>query len=156
MISKQQRQELILDIIQNKPILSQEELLVELLKKQVETTQTTVSRDIRSLGVVRIKDVNGDLRYQQLQDQGEVPEVVVTENAVDAAISEYAVFVRRVQFMTIIKTTDSSGNAVAGIIDDANLPEVIATLAGFDTIYVTSPDEASAEVLTARWSALIG
>ena len=58
--------------------------------------------------------------------------------------------------MTIIKTTDSSGNAVAGIIDDANLPEVIATLAGFDTIYVTSPDEASAEVLTARWSALIG
>lgn len=156
MISKQQRQELILDIIQNKPIISQEELLVELLKKQVETTQTTVSRDIRSLGVVRIKDVNGDLRYQQLQDQGEVPEVVVTENAVDAAISEYAVFVRRVQFMTIIKTTDSSGNAVAGIIDDANLPEVIATLAGFDTIYVTSPDEASAEVLTARWSALIG
>lgn len=156
MISKQQRQELILDIIQNKPIISQEELLVELLKKQVETTQTTVSRDIRSLGVVRIKDVNGDFRYQQLQDQGEVPEVVVTENAVDAAISEYAVFVRRVQFMTIIKTTDSSGNAVAGIIDDANLPEVIATLAGFDTIYVTSPDEASAEVLTARWSALIG
>lgn len=156
MISKQQRQELILDIIQSKPILSQEELLVELLKKHVETTQTTVSRDIRALGVVRIKDANGELRYQQLQVQDEVPDTVVTENAVDAAISEYAVFVRRVQFMTIVKTTDSSGNAVAGIIDDANLSEVIATLAGFDTIYVTSPDEVSAEVLTARWSALIG
>ncbi|CAM3013363.1 MULTISPECIES: arginine repressor [Leuconostoc] len=156
MISKQQRQELILDIIQNQPITSQEELLSELLKHRVETTQTTVSRDIRALGIVRIKDINNDLRYQQLQDQGETPDLVVTENAIDAAIIEYAVFVKRVQFMTIIRTTDSSGNAVAGIIDDANLPQVIATLAGFDTIYVTSPDEVSAEALTKRWSALIG
>ena len=156
MISKQQRQELILDIIQNQSITSQEELLSELLKHRVETTQTTVSRDIRALGIVRIKDINNDLRYQQLQDQGETPDLVVTENAIDAAIIEYAVFVKRVQFMTIIRTTDSSGNAVAGIIDDANLPQVIATLAGFDTIYVTSPDEVSAEALTKRWSALIG
>ena len=156
MISKQQRQELILDIIQNQPITSQEELLSELLKHRVETTQKTVSRDIRALGIVRIKDINNDLRYQQLQDQGETPDLVVTENAIDAAIIEYAVFVKRVQFMTIIRTTDSSGNAVAGIIDDANLPQVIATLAGFDTIYVTSPDEVSAEALTKRWSALIG
>ena len=156
MISKQQRQELILDIIQNQPITSQEELLSELLKHRVETTQTTVSRDIRALGIVRIKDINNDLRYQQLQDQGETPDLVVTENAIDAAIIEYAVFVKRVQFMTIIRTTDSSGNAVAGIIDDANLPQVIATLAGFDTIYVTSPDEVSAEALTKRWSVLIG
>ncbi|QLG77528.1 arginine repressor [Leuconostoc gasicomitatum] len=156
MISKQQRQEFILDIIQNQPITSQEELLSELLKHRVETTQTTVSRDIRALGIVRIKDINNDLRYQQLQDQGETPDLVVTENAIDAAIIEYAVFVKRVQFMTIIRTTDSSGNAVAGIIDDANLPQVIATLAGFDTIYVTSPDEVSAEALTKRWSALIG
>ncbi|WP_294977342.1 arginine repressor [uncultured Leuconostoc sp.] len=156
MISKQQRQELILDIIQNQPITSQEELLSELLKHHVETTQTTVSRDIRSLGIARIKDINNNLRYQQLKDQGETSDLVVTENAIDAAIIEYAVFVKRVQFMTIIKTTDSSGNAVAGIIDDANLPQVIATLAGFDTIYVTSPDEVSAEALTKRWSALIG
>jgi transcriptional regulator of arginine metabolism len=91
-----------------------------------------------------------------LQDQGETPDLIVTENAIDAAIIEYAVFVKRVQFMTIIRTTDSRGNAVAGIIDDANLPQVIATLAGFDTIYVTSPDEVSAEALTKRWSALIG
>jgi len=60
MISKQQRQELILDIIQNQPITSQEELLSELLKHRVETTQTTVSRDIRALGIVRIKDINND------------------------------------------------------------------------------------------------
>lgn len=156
MISKQQRQELILDIIQNTPIASQEDLLEELLRHQIETTQTTVSRDIRALGIVRIKDMNGDLRYQQLKEPVQSPELVTTKNAIDAAIIEYAVTVQRVQFMTIIKTTDSSGNAVAGIIDDANLPEVIATLAGFDTIYVTSPDEASAEALTKRWSALIG
>ncbi|WP_220739239.1 arginine repressor [Leuconostoc miyukkimchii] len=156
MISKQQRQELILDIIQNTPIASQEDLLEELLKHQIETTQTTVSRDIRALGIVRIKDMNGDLRYQQLKEPVQSPELVTTKNAIDAAIIEYAVTVQRVQFMTIIKTTDSSGNAVAGIIDDANLPEVIATLAGFDTIYVASPDEASAEALTKRWSALIG
>ena len=126
MISKQQRQELILDIIQNTPIASQEDLLEELLKHQIETTQTTVSRDIRALGIVRIKDMNGDLRYQQLKEPVQSPELVTTKNAIDAAIIEYAVTVQRVQFMTIIKTTDSSGNAVAGIIDDANLPEAVS------------------------------
>ena len=156
MISKQQRQALILEIIQNQVITSQEDLLSELLKNQVETTQTTISRDIRALGIVRIKDIDGQLRYQQLSSDDDQTGNPVTANAVDSAIAEYAVFVKRVQFMTIIKTTDSSGNAVAGIIDDAHLPEVVATLAGFDTIYVTSPDEASAELLTARWSALIG
>lgn len=156
MISKQQRQALILEIIQNQVITSQEDLLSELLKNQVETTQTTISRDIRALGIVRIKDIDGQLRYQQLSSDDDQTGNPVTANAVDSAIAEYAIFVKRVQFMTIIKTTDSSGNAVAGIIDDADLPEVVATLAGFDTIYVTSLDEASAEVLTARWSALIG
>jgi len=66
MISKQQRQALILEIIQNQVITSQEDLLSELLKNQVETTQTTISRDIRALGIVRIKDIDGQLRYQQL------------------------------------------------------------------------------------------
>ena len=105
---------------------------------------------------MRIKDIDGQLRYQQLSTDADQAGAPVTANAVDSAIAEYALSVTRVQFMTIIKTTDSSGNAVAGIIDDAHLPEVVATLAGFDTIYVTSPDDASAEVLTARWSALIG
>jgi len=58
--------------------------------------------------------------------------------------------------MTIVKTTDGSGNAVAGIIDDANLPEVVATLAGFNTIYVTSTTAQSAEQLANHWAALIG
>ena len=88
MISKQQRQELILDIIQNTPIASQEDLLEELLKHQIETTQTTVSRDIRALGIVRIKDMNGDLRYQQLKEPVQSPELVTTKNAIDAAIIE--------------------------------------------------------------------
>lgn len=156
MISKQQRQALILEIIQNQVITSQEDLLSELLKNRVETTQTTISRDIRALGIVRIKDIDGQLRYQQLTSDEVQESVAITANTVDTAIAEYAILVTRVQFMTIIKTTDSSGNAVAGIIDDAHLPEVVATLAGFDTIYVTSPDEASAATLTARWSALIG
>ncbi|MCT3075851.1 arginine repressor [Leuconostoc citreum] len=156
MISKQQRQALILDIIQKQSITSQEALLTELQRHHVMTTQTTVSRDIRALGIVRIKDVNGALRYQQLQDQTTIPGLAVTASAVDEAIKEYAVFIQQVQFMTIIKTTDSTGNALAGVIDDADLPEVIATLAGFDTIYVTTPDDKSAAALTARWSALIG
>ncbi|MGX7051582.1 arginine repressor [Leuconostoc palmae] len=156
MISKQKRQALILDIIQKRAITSQEALLVELERYNVETTQTTISRDIRALGIVRVKDVNGNLRYQQLKNTSDTIETQINSNVVDEAIKDYAVFVKQVQFMTIIKTTDSSGNAVAGVIDDANLPEVVATLAGFDTIYITSPDEESAAVLTKRWAALIG
>ena len=61
-----------------------------------------------------------------------------------------------VEFLTIINTTDGSGNSVAGIIDDANLPEVITTLAGFNTIYVTSKNETDAAKLADHWAELIG
>ncbi|MGO3499045.1 arginine repressor [Leuconostoc falkenbergense] len=156
MISKQKRQEMILDIIQHQTVANQEDLLAQLNGRGVETTQTTISRDIRALNIVRQKDSVGQLRYQQLQEPtAEKPEKGST-TAVDEAIKEYAYFAKSVEFMTIIKTTDGSGNAVAGIIDDANLPEVVATLAGFNTIYVTSTTAQSAEQLANHWAALIG
>ena len=138
MISKQKRQEMILDIIQHQTISNQEDLLAQLNGRGVETTQTTISRDIRALNIVRQKDSVGQLRYQQLQETTVEKTEKGSTTAVDEAIKEYAYFAKSVAFMTIVKTTDGSGNAVAGIIDDANLPEVVATLAGFNTIYVTS------------------
>ena len=68
MISKQKRQEMILDIIQHQTISNQEDLLAQLNGRGVETTQTTISRDIRALNIVRQKDSVGQLRYQQLQE----------------------------------------------------------------------------------------
>lgn len=156
MISKQERQKLILDIIQDNIIASQEELLAQLIKHGVETTQTTVSRDIRAMNIIRQKSDSGQLRYQQLNDTTKNVQNLVTTNAVDGAIKEYASFVTHVEFLTIIKTTDGSGNSVAGIIDDANLPEVITTLAGFNTIYVTSKNETDAAKLADHWAELIG
>ncbi|WP_367367645.1 arginine repressor [Leuconostoc pseudomesenteroides] len=156
MISKQKRQEMILDIIQHQTISNQEDLLSQLNGRGVETTQTTISRDIRALNIVRQKDSVGQLRYQQLQETTVEKTEKGSTTAVDEAIKEYAYFAKSVAFMTIVKTTDGSGNAVAGIIDDANLPEVVATLAGFNTIYVTSTTAQSAEQLANHWAALIG
>ncbi|MBU7455758.1 arginine repressor [Leuconostoc fallax] len=151
MLTKSERQQLILQLIDEQSIGSQEELLTALIEKGYKTTQTTISRDIRALNIVRSKDSLGNLRYQVLrQSDVETPDVIETE-AIETAISEYAVKMTHIQFMIVIKTTDSSGNVLAGVLDDAHLPEIVGTLAGFDTIYVTSHDEQEAKTLYNKW-----
>ena len=61
--SRTARQHLIQEIIANKNIASQAELLVELKKKGFEVTQTTLSRDLDELGAKKIDNKKGETKY---------------------------------------------------------------------------------------------
>ena len=122
---KRERQKRILNLIRAKRIGTQEELRAELERSGVPATQSSVSRDLDELGVVKhhgfyaLPQANGDaLRgLVSLDIAGDV--------------------------LVIAKCLPGRASAVAVEIDDAGMPEIVGTLAGEDTIFVATHDQKS-------------
>ncbi|AIG65747.1 arginine repressor [Weissella tructae] len=146
-MKKTERQNHILQIITAQTIETQDMLMAALEAVGVQTTQATVSRDIKELHIVRQPDQNGTSRYQTLRMQPE-NNLAVLQRLFEQSVHQIV----RVDFMTILKTSKGNGNRIAASIDAAQLSEVVATLAGHDTIYVTSPSSDEAKKLTERFN----
>ena len=132
---KQQRQAAILDLVGRDAIHSQEQLRRRLRVQGFDVTQATLSRDIRDLGLVKRA---ADSAYQRPQAQVVPPPSA--EVALQRAMAEYANGVDRVQQLVVVRTGPGQANALAQVIDRAQLPDVVGTLAGDDTILVISRD----------------
>ncbi|HEY7447806.1 MAG TPA: arginine repressor [Vicinamibacterales bacterium] len=139
---KQQRQAAILDLVGRKAIHSQEQLRRRLRVQGFDVTQATLSRDIRDLGLVKRA---ADSAYQRPQVQIVAPPSA--EVALQRAMGEYASGVDRVQQLVVVRTGPGQANALAQVIDRAQLPDVVGTLAGDDTILVVSRDGKRARAL---------
>ena len=138
-ISKAQRRQLILKIISEKPIQTQQELAEELEKKGVVVTQATISRDIRELGLVKEPLPTGGNRYrapdrEELGPRKRIFADLVTE-------------IDNSENLVIVKTLPSGAQSVASIIDSLSHQHILATLAGDDTVLaVVRPKEKAAAV----------
>jgi transcriptional regulator of arginine metabolism len=139
---KQQRQAAILDLVGRKPIHSQEQLRRRLRVQGFDVTQATLSRDIRDLGLLKRA---ADSAYQRPQAQVVAPPSA--EVALQRAMAEYANGVDRVQQLVVVRTGPGQANALAQVIDRAQLSDVVGTLAGDDTILVISRDGKRARAL---------
>lgn len=135
-LKKQERQMMILEILAHDVIDSQEELLHRLQDAGIAVTQATVSRDIKELRIVRQPDAKGRSRYQVMSDQ---PTTSKNEgDQIKRGFADMAATIVPVEFMIVVKTTQGNGNRLAAMIDDADMPEIVGTLAGHNTIYVTT------------------
>jgi transcriptional regulator of arginine metabolism len=127
---KASRQSAILDLIAQRDITSQEQLR-ELLKAHgVETTQATLSRDIRELGLVK-SAAEGVYRLSRVQ-----PAEVDAGEAVRRAVHEYLRTFEQVEQLMVLKTDPGQAQALAVVLDRSGLPDVAGTIAGDDTILV--------------------
>ena len=159
-MSRRERERLILDIVSERTIRTQEELVRALAGRGIEVTQTTVSRDIRRLGLVKVPAGGGDgYRYAPPGALGELREAP-TEAAAEELRRAFADFVRdveRVRDTIVVRTDVGAANAVGVALDVAAVPGVAATLAGDDTIFVlTRSDEDLAAALAALRALLEG
>lgn len=141
-MNKKERLAVIANIIESEPIGSQHELAEALADRGVEVQQSSISRDLAALNYAKVTGVNGVTKYKKIQANNSSDRDHLHE-----MVSEVMVSITRIQFMNVIKTLPANGNLLAAVIDDLSLPEVVGTLAGHDTIYVTSPDEVTATKL---------
>ncbi|HEY8391406.1 MAG TPA: arginine repressor [Capillibacterium sp.] len=129
---KARRHGLILSIIKEKPIQTQEELGEALKAEGVEVTQATLSRDIKELGLIKVPTPNGDYRYSLPPDRNFSDLIKRAERIFDHAV----ISIDHTENLIVIKTASGSAQAVAAALDDLDWQEVVGTIAGDDSILV--------------------
>jgi len=140
---KAHRQNLILELVDGEVVTSQEQLRELLRARGVETTQATLSRDIRDLGLVK-RAVDGAYRRQQAADAKAIadPDAVLKH-----AVGEYLRTKESVQQLVVLKTDTGQAQPLAVAIDRVRLGEIVGTIAGDDTILVICRSAADAITL---------
>ena len=125
-LSKQARQGRLLDLIDKRRVTSQEELAQLLREQGAEVTQSTLSRDIRDLGVVKVRGA-----YQVVRDTpGDV-----TEDNLRRTLRQLVVRSDVAGNILIVKTAPGNAHAVGVVLDGARWPDILGTVAGDDTIF---------------------
>jgi transcriptional regulator of arginine metabolism len=127
MISKKARQGRILEITRKRLVRSQEALSSLLKREGVEVTQSTLSRDIRELGLVKVRG-----SYQVSGELHSAPPDEVLRRAFEQFVVRTGVSGN----MLMIKTSPGNAHSLGVVMDAAQWPEVLGTVAGDDTVFV--------------------
>jgi len=121
-----ERQQAILDIIALKPVARQSELVALLRARGVAATQSSVSRDLRELGVAKLES-----GYGRLTEGG--------SGGLEALPSDLMRgFEPAGEHLTVIKTATGAAARVALFLDRSDWPEIVGTVSGDDTIFVAT------------------
>jgi transcriptional regulator of arginine metabolism len=134
---KRERQKKILNLIRAKRIGTQEMLRAHLERSGVPVTQSSVSRDLEELGVIKHHGA-----YALPQADGSAVGLLSLDVAGDVLV--------------IARCLPGRASAVAVDIDEAGLPEIVGTLAGEDTIFIAVRDQKDQRVTIKRIWELFG
>jgi transcriptional regulator of arginine metabolism len=141
-----QRRDAILRLLRAGTVRRQSELTQLLKKHGFAVTQSSVSRDLHELGVLKASG-----RYLPPGDE------ISHANGNFGALAQ---FVRAIKpagpSITVIKTTVGAAGSVAVALDKAEWPEVVGTISGDDTIFIATPDERAQRRLVERLHSLFG
>jgi transcriptional regulator of arginine metabolism len=147
MSSKPLRQKVILSLLEQGPVASQEDLQRALHKRGFRVGQATLSRDIRELGLA--KGAEGyALRSSEIHSDPALP-------SASRLVREFVLDVKRAQNLLVIKTTVGSAQPVAAALDDEEWPGAVGSVAGDDTILIICSDKKAATRLAARTQELL-
>lgn len=128
------RQDAIRDIVRNKDVRTQRVLVDELRAMGFDCTQATVSRDIADMGLRKLPEgiyvLAEDLHLQRM-------------------VSELVTGVLRTDNVVMIKAQPGTASGIAAAVDAAELPDVLGSLAGNDTILVIAQTAEDGERLEA-------
>lgn len=138
---KTSRQTKILEIITEKDIETQHQLMEALCSHGVRSTQATVSRDIKELRLVKELSSDGRYRYvaagrDELVDYDQRLRKIFRES-----VTSYAV----AQNIIVIKTLPGLAGAACSTLDGMNIHDLVGTIAGDDTAFLAMHDNEAAK-----------
>lgn len=151
---KNKRHEKILQIIKEQIIVTQDELQNLLVKMGFNVTQSTVSRDIKELRIVKAQDINGVYRYMSPKNG----QISVQDNAKEHYIDMFrkgAIDVKYAVNNIVIKCYNGMASSACVAIDTLFGNEILGSLAGDDTIIIVASTEQDAKTLAVKLLNLI-
>jgi transcriptional regulator of arginine metabolism len=151
-LSKPERQRLVISLVERMRLGTQQELLEALEAAGCVVTQATVSRDIRELGLVKTRDLLGRQRYiapgraRSLEPR----------DTLEALLRQFGRSAVAAQNLVVVASEIGSAPAIARALDRLEHPHVVGTLAGDDTCLVVARDVRRARELAHELSGAIG
>ena len=146
---KSWRQSQILDLVDREAVSSQDELRRKLKERGIETTQATLSRDLKDLGLVKRA---GDGAY--VRPGSELSTIAITEQ-LHRAVSQLVRGIERVDQLLVVRTDAGQSQGLAVLMDRMKLAEVAGTLAGDDTILVVCRGAEGAQAMQKKLDAMV-
>lgn len=147
---KTERQKIILNIIAEQFIETQEDLVKALQEAGSKATQATVSRDIRELQLVKTVQADGRYRYSVKKKAD-----LHVDSRMIRILRDTLLELDHAGHMIIIKTMSGSANVAGEVIDNLGLPEILGTIAGDNTILAVVRHEQDAGEVADRIRSMI-
>ena len=152
---KKKRLQTIRKIVSMHSLESQEELLAELREEGFVSTQTTLSRDLKQLKVAKAASMSGnyvyvlpnETMYKRVSTPNSIREMMKVPGFVSINFSGN---------MGVIKTRPGYASALAWNIDRSDIPQVLGTIAGDDTIFIVIREGCSPQEVTTALTDAIG
>lgn len=139
-VMKQLRQRAIRDLVEQRPIRTQQELAAALRERGFRTTQATISRDVAELGLLK----TGRAGTQAYAVPPRLREADASgEERVRTLLHDMPVEIRDAGTMLVLRTLPGSAHPLAAALDRARWPEVVGSIAGDDTVFVAFADRGS-------------
>ncbi len=139
---KKNRHKIILEIVDSKDIQTQNQLMLELEKRGVVTTQATLSRDMRDLHLTKETGPNGEYRYVSARKQND-DHILRLQKIFKESVISYDV----AQNLFVIRTLPGLASAACSAMDAIEVDGLVGTIAGDDTAFLAMKDNAAALAL---------
>src|ERR687885_901101 len=131
-VEKATRQGLILRLISERELGTQQDVAAALAEEGIEVAQATVSRDLAELGVLKVGN-----RYLALPHEPGSAGIEV--------LPSFVLGITAAQNIVVIHTRDGTAGAVASVVDRVKGLKIVGTVAGQDTVLAIAPDNHAAE-----------
>jgi transcriptional regulator of arginine metabolism len=148
MTNKRTRQSTICELISDQAIASQEQLVKKLSERGIETTQTTLSRDITELGIWK-----GPHGYAL--PSTDAPIGAMKED-LSRVIQTYMSSARVAGNLVVIKTPPGRAQPIGYELDRCKDPRIVGNISGDDTIFVATPSDDDAQDLMLHFKQIAG
>ena len=157
-LTKNARQQLITELLGGREVRSQPELAELLAERGVHVTQATLSRDLVELDAVKVRSANGTLVYAVPAEGGDRTPVAgdspAAQHRLARLCSELLVSAEASANLVVLRTPPGAAQFLASAIDKVEIPDVLGTIAGDDTVLVIGRDPAGGEALALRFTSL--
>jgi transcriptional regulator of arginine metabolism len=145
-LGKAERQKLVLGLVERRRLGTQQELLDALRSAGCRVTQATVSRDIHELGLEKVADPLGRLRYAPPNRDGRAD----PERTLRSLLAQFGRGATAAQNVVVVHCEIGAAPAIARAIDRLRHPLAVGTIAGDDTLLVIAADTHAAKALAAE------
>ena len=151
-MSKNPRRQRIVELINAYELNTQDEIVNLLNNEGFAVTQATVSRDVKVLGLVKVKGVTKNFKYAMPK---KTEQSAVTEDKVFTLIKTFIVSIQRAKNLVVIKTLEGNGSSCGMAVDKIGMKEIIGSVAGDDTLLIVAGSDEDAEIIVKHFKELV-